>query len=213
MNNLFLWGKKSSGAVPFGTLIALCALWFCISVPLVFLGSYFGFKKDAIELPVKTNQIPRQIPEQPWYLNTVVCIFVGGILPYGTVFIELFFIMSAVWLHQIYYVFGFLLIVLIIMVLTCSEITIVMCYFQLCSEDYNWAWRAFLTSGSSAFYLYAYSFLYFFSQLDVDGFAGGWVYFGYMFMISFTFFILTGAIGFYSCLWFTRTIYGAIKVD
>ena len=31
----------------------------------------------------------------------------GGILPFGSVCIELFFIMSALWLHQIYYVMGF----------------------------------------------------------------------------------------------------------
>ena len=51
-------------AVPFGTLIALFMLWFGISVPLVFVGSYFGYKKPAPDDPVRTNKIPRQIPEQ-----------------------------------------------------------------------------------------------------------------------------------------------------
>jgi transmembrane 9 superfamily protein 2/4 len=64
--NLLIWGQKSSGAVPFGTLFALFFLWFGISVPLVFIGSYFGFKKPAVEDPVRTNKIPRQIPEQAW---------------------------------------------------------------------------------------------------------------------------------------------------
>lgn len=62
--NFLVWGQKSSGAVPFGTLFALCFLWFGISVPLVFVGSYFGYKKPAPEDPVRTNKIPRQIPEQ-----------------------------------------------------------------------------------------------------------------------------------------------------
>ena len=43
-----------------GTLCALTLLWFGISVPLVFVGSYFGFKKAAPEQPVRTNKIPRQ---------------------------------------------------------------------------------------------------------------------------------------------------------
>lgn len=43
--NLVLWSKGSSGAVPFSTLIALLALWFCVSVPLTFVGAYFGFRK------------------------------------------------------------------------------------------------------------------------------------------------------------------------
>jgi transmembrane 9 superfamily protein 2/4 len=66
--NLLIWNQKSSGAVPFGTLFALCFLWFGISVPLVFVGSYFGYKKAAPEDPVRTNKIPRQIPEQPWWV-------------------------------------------------------------------------------------------------------------------------------------------------
>lgn len=62
--NMLVWGQKSSGAVPFGTLFALCFLWFGISTPLVFVGSYFGYKKPAPEDPVRTNKIPRQIPDQ-----------------------------------------------------------------------------------------------------------------------------------------------------
>jgi len=43
--NLILWINGSSAAVPFSTLVALLALWFGISVPLTFVGAYFGFKK------------------------------------------------------------------------------------------------------------------------------------------------------------------------
>lgn len=81
--DLLVWGQKSSGAVPFGTLLAICFLWFGVSVPLVFVGSYFGFKKPAPEDPVRTNKIPRQIPEQPWYMHPVFSCLVGGVLPFG----------------------------------------------------------------------------------------------------------------------------------
>lgn len=43
--NLILWVEGSSAAIPFGTLVAILALWFGISVPLTFVGAYFGFKK------------------------------------------------------------------------------------------------------------------------------------------------------------------------
>jgi transmembrane 9 superfamily protein 2/4 len=39
------------------------------------------------------------------------------------------------------------------------------------------------------------------------------LYFAYMGMVSLTFAMLTGSIGFFACLWFVRRIYGAIKVD
>ena len=37
-------------------------------------------------------------------------------------------------LLQFYYLFGFLALVFLILIITCAEITIVLCYFQLCSE-------------------------------------------------------------------------------
>ncbi|VDK67446.1 unnamed protein product [Onchocerca ochengi] len=80
--NFFLIGKHSSGAIPFTTMIALLFLWFGVDLPL------------AYSHPVRTNQIPRQVPEQPWYLHTLPCMLLAGILPFGAVFIELFFIFS-----------------------------------------------------------------------------------------------------------------------
>lgn len=67
--NFFIWKKSSSGAVPFTTMLYLLLIWSCISLPLVYLGYYIGYKKPAIQNPVRTNQIPRQIPEQLWYMN------------------------------------------------------------------------------------------------------------------------------------------------
>ncbi|CAM9001755.1 unnamed protein product [Rhodiola kirilowii] len=211
--NTLIWGQKSSGAVPFGTMFALVFLWFGISVPLVFIGSYVGFKKPATEDPVKTNKIPRQIPEQAWYMNSIVSVLIGGILPFGAVFIELFFILTSIWLNQFYYIFGFLFIVFIILLITCAEITIVLCYFQLCSEDYLWWWRSYLTSGSSALYLFLYATFYFFTKLEITKPVSGMLYFGYMAVASYAFFVLTGTIGFYACFWFTRLIYSSVKID
>jgi len=211
--NFFVWGEKSSGAVPFGTLCALLVLWFGISMPLVFLGAYFGYRRKPLDLPVRVNQIPRQVPEQVWYMQPAFSVTVGGVLPFGAVFIELFFILSSIWLHQFYYVFGFLLLVFIILIITCAEITMVMCYFQLCAEDYHWWWRAFLTSGSSAGYMFAYSVFYFFTKLEITKFVSALLYFGYMFIATIVFFLLTGTIGFYACYWFVWKIFSAIKVD
>lgn len=48
--NLVLWANGSSAAIPFTTFIALLALWFCVSTPLVFFGAYLGFRR-----PVRSN--------------------------------------------------------------------------------------------------------------------------------------------------------------
>ncbi|CAJ1344901.1 unnamed protein product [Effrenium voratum] len=211
--DLFIWGTQSSGAVPFTTMFALLVLWFGISVPLVFLGAFFGYKKAPVSLPVRTNQIPRQVPAQPWYITGTFSCLVGGVLPFAGVFTELFFIMSSIWQHQFYYLFGFLMLVLLILVVTCAEISITLAYFQLTNEDYNWWWRSFFTSASSALYVFAYSCLYYFTRMQIGHYVGALLYFGYMFVISYTFALITGAIGFSATFMFVRTIYGSIKID
>jgi transmembrane 9 superfamily protein 2/4 len=211
--NLFVWAEGSSSAIPFGTMIGVLALWFLISVPLTFLGAFYGYKRDVDKQPVQTQEIPRAIPEQPWYMTPTVTILVGGVLPFGAVFVELFFILTSIWLDTYYYVFGFLLLVFAILIITCAEISIVLCYFQLCSEDYNWWWRSFLTSGSSAFYLFLYSAFYYSSKLKMDLMVSTILYFGYMFILSILFFLATGVIGYYSCLMFVLKIYSSVKVD
>uniref|UniRef100_A0A8B9H5B1 Transmembrane 9 superfamily member n=1 Tax=Astyanax mexicanus TaxID=7994 RepID=A0A8B9H5B1_ASTMX len=211
--NLILWVEASSAAIPFGTLVAILGLWFGISVPLTFLGAYFGFKKSVIAHPVRTNQIPRQIPEQSFFTKPLPGIVMGGILPFGCIFIQLFFILNSIWSHQMYYMFGFLFLVFIILLITCSEATILLCYFHLCAEDYHWWWRSFLTSGFTAVYLFVYAIHYFFSKLQIQGAASTILYLGYTMIMVLIFFLFTGTIGFFACFWFVHKIYSVVKVD
>ncbi|CAF3928266.1 unnamed protein product [Rotaria sordida] len=114
-----------------------------------------------------------------------------GVLPFGAMFIELFFIFSAIWENQYYYLFGFLFLVFIIIIISCSQISIVITYFQLCGEDYHWWWRSFIASGGSAFYVFVYSIFYFFTKLDITEAIPIMLYFGYTLLICFTFWTLT----------------------
>lgn len=128
--NIALLLEGSSGAIPLITFFKLLFLWFYVSIPLVFIGSYYGYKSEVPTFPVRTNQIPRLIPTQQWYLHPFITISLGGILPFGAVSVELFFILSALWLHQIYYIFGFLFLVMNVLIITCAEITILLNYFH-----------------------------------------------------------------------------------
>lgn len=191
--NIVLWAEDSSSALPFITMFELAAMWFGVSVPLCFVGAYFGFKKAAISYPLRTNQIPRQIPPVALYMRPLPSIIVGGVLPFAAIFMELYFILNSLWAHQVYYVFGFLFVVYLILIIVTSEVCILLCYFHLCAEDYHWWWRAFWTGYSTSFFFLLYCVLYFFFWLDFAGFANTVLYFGYSLLMHFVFGILTGA--------------------
>jgi len=194
-------------------MLLIVILWFGVSVPLVFLGSWMGYRKPLPDFPVATSNIPRPIPLQQWHMKAPFTALIGGLLPFGAIFVELYFILSSLWTGRYYYVFGFLLLTFFILIGTCSEITLVFCYFQLCAEDYHWWWRSFIISGSCGFYVFGYSVYYYYSRLSVHSMVGSMLYFGYMAIISGCIFLFTGMSGYMSTLLFLRKIYGSIKVD
>lgn len=67
-------------------------------------------------------------------MGPIVSMLMAGVLPFGAVFIELFFIFGAIWENEFYYLFGFLFLVFLILALAVAQIAVVMAYFQLCSE-------------------------------------------------------------------------------
>ena len=228
--DLFLWAKESSGAVPFTTMIVIIGIWFLISVPLSFAGSWVGFRQPPFTAPVRTNQIPRQIPPSTSYMRPIPSMLLVGILPFGAIFVELYFIMSSIWSSKVYYMFGFLFLCYGLMIITCAAVTVLMVYFLLCSENYHWHWRAFMTAGASAFYVFLNALFFLITRLQLGGLAGTVLYIGYSALISFLFFILTGmlsltlflnysltqitgTIGFFASWAFVHKIYGSIKID
>lgn len=190
--NLFVWARAASGAVPFGTMLVLVLIWFVISLPLSFAGSWLGFKSPEIAVPVRTNQIPRQIPPASGYMRPIPSMLLVGVLPFGAIFVELYFIMNSIWTSKVYYMFGFLFICYGLMIMTCAAVTVLMIYFLLCAENYHWQWRAFFTAGASAAYVFAYAMLYWIRTLSFSSWTSGVLYLGYSFLISSLFFILTG---------------------
>lgn len=211
--NFFFWGEASSGAIPFYTAMGLLCMWLGISLPLVLTGYYFGFRKSAYEHPVRTNQIPRQIPPQSWFLRVPMSLLVSGALPFGALFIELYFVLNAIWLKEFYYLFGFLFLVFLIVVVCVGIVSIVMTYFQLCAESWNWWWRSFIHGGGVAVYVFLYCCFYFFNKLDISEFIPTLIFFVYSLMMSFTVFLLCGTIGFYFSYVFVNKIYSAVKID
>ncbi|WRT69412.1 uncharacterized protein IL334_006398 [Kwoniella shivajii] len=211
--NLFLVFASASGAVPFGTILAILLLWFLISAPLSVAGYFWGMKHGAFENPVRVSSIPRQIPPKPWYLKTVQAAILGGILPFGAAFVELYFVLSSLFGNRAYYAFGFLFLTFIVVVLTTATVTVLFVYFVLCAEEYRWHWRSFMIGGGSAFWLFAYGVWYWASRLSLDSFTSMVLYFGYLFLFSLLDFLVGGSIGYIATYFAIRRLYSSIRVD
>ncbi|KNC82091.1 hypothetical protein SARC_05620 [Sphaeroforma arctica JP610] len=203
----------SSNAVPFTSILCLLAMWFLISVPLCFLGAYLGFKKSAIEFPMKANPIPRQIPFQSSCGGHISPMLLGGLVPFAAIFVELFFFLNSFWNHRLYFLPAFLFIVYAILLVISAQVSILTVYTQLCVEDYRWWWRSFIAAGSTAIYFAIYSYFYFFTTLKFVDPVSILMFTGFTVLCSLAIMIMCGSIGFLAGLWFVRTIYSSVKLE
>ncbi|XP_030546530.1 transmembrane 9 superfamily member 12 [Rhodamnia argentea] len=210
--NFLLWGSNSTSAIPIYLYFILFTLWFCISVPLTLLGGFLGTRAEAIQYPVRTNQIPREIPARKY--PSWLLVLGAGTLPFGTLFIELFFILSSIWLGRFYYVFGFLLIVLLLLIIVCAEVSVVLTYMHLCVEDWRWWWKAFYASGSVALYVFLYSINYLIFDLQsLSGPVSAMLYLGYSLIMATAIMLSTGTIGFVTSFYFVHYLFSSVKID
>ena len=137
--NIILFFQKYSVGAPLWDVLLVVVMWCGVSIPLVFSGAFAAYKAPAMEFPTITSTIARAIPPPAnFVMHPTFAMLVAGIIPFVAAFVELFFVMSSLWMDQFYYVFGFTLLVYIIMIVTSAEVTILMVYYQLCAENHRW---------------------------------------------------------------------------
>lgn len=208
--------------IPFLVIVKLFLLWIFVSVPLCVVGTLFGRHaklggapgKGGDHFPCRVNAIPRPIPEEvPWYGKPSGLIPLAGLLSFGSIFIELYYVLTSLWNYKFYHVYGFLLGVYCILTIVVSMTSIIVVYFCLNAENYLWQWTAFFSGGSTALYVYVYGIYYFLFKTQMNGFLQTSFYFGYMFLISLTLGILCGTLGHSAASNFVRAIFQNVKVD
>ncbi|EOX98100.1 hypothetical protein QUC31_015353 [Theobroma cacao] len=204
----------SLAAIPFGTMVVVFVIWAFISFPLALLGTVVGRNwSGAPNNPCRVKTIPRPIPEKKWYLTPSVVSMMGGLLPFGSIFIEMYFVFTSFWNYKVYYVYGFMLLVFLILIIVTICVTIVGTYFLLNAENYHWQWTSFFSAASTAVYVYLYSIYYYYVKTKMSGFFQTSFYFGYTLMFCLGLGILCGAVGYLGSNLFVRRIYRNIKCD
>jgi transmembrane 9 superfamily protein 3 len=204
----------SLAAIPFGTMVVVFILWAFISFPLALLGTVVGRNwSGAPNNPCRVKTIPRPIPEKKWYLTPSVIALMGGLLPFGSIFIEMYFVFTSFWNYKVYYVYGFMLLVFLILIIVTICVTVVGTYFLLNAENYHWQWTSFFSAASTAVYVYLYSIYYYHMKTKMSGFFQTSFYFGYTLMFCLGLGTLCGAVGYLGSTLFVRRIYRNIKCD
>ena len=134
----------------FPFFIAVASICIFVILPLTLVGTVLGRNLAGTpDYPCRINAVPRPIPEKKWFMEPLIIIPLGGILPFGSIFIEMYFIFTSFWAYKIYYVYGFMLLVFFILTVVTICVTIVCTYFLLNAEDYRWY----------VFYIYIFFFL------------------------------------------------------
>lgn len=215
--NTIAWFKGTVNYIPFFAMLKLFSLWIFVSVPLCIVGTLMGrhTKTSTDEVfPCRVNAIPRPIPEHvPWYGMPQKIIPFAGLLTFGSIFIELYYVLTSFWNYKVYHVYGFLFGVYFILVLVVSLSTIIVVYFTLSAENYLWQWTAFLSGASTSLYVFIYGVYFFLFRTNMFGLTQTCFYFGYTILLSFFLGAICGTIGYIAGSYFVRSIFGNIKLD
>eukprot|EP00467_Chlorarachnion_reptans_P000344 CAMPEP_0114522410 /NCGR_PEP_ID=MMETSP0109-20121206/20724_1 /TAXON_ID=29199 /ORGANISM="Chlorarachnion reptans, Strain CCCM449" /LENGTH=590 /DNA_ID=CAMNT_0001703619 /DNA_START=67 /DNA_END=1839 /DNA_ORIENTATION=- len=204
----------STSALPLNMVFMIIFLFAVVTFPLSILGSMRAKKQDnEFKPPCLPNVKPRELPVIPWYRSALFQMLMAGFLPFSAIYIELHYIFASVWGHRVYTLFGILTLAFIILLIVTAFVTVALTYFQIAMEDYRWWWRSFLSGGSTGVFVFLYAAFYYYHRSEMSGSLQFVFFFGYMFLVSYGFFLMLGAVGYWMASVFIRHIYETIKID
>lgn len=205
---------KSTRALPLWTIASIALLWATVTIPLTLFGAIVGKNQSRpFEAPSRTAKIPREIPKCSWYRKPTFVAVVSGLMPFSSIYVEMYFIFGAVWGHKIFQVYEMLAIVFCILLIVTTITTATAVYFQLLMENYKWAWASVLYGGSVGVYMLCYSTFYYIWPSPLKGFMQGNFFFGTMLVVSYAFFLMCGTVGFFAARKFVLFLYSSLKSD
>ena len=190
-------------------------LWYAFAViPATVFGGVTGRHFFFVgPNPTRVGLIKRTIPPTPFFLSTFFVAFAISLLSFGSIFMEIHYILVALHQYNMSHVWGFSLIVtlLLFVVVACS--TVVAVYLRLSFENYHWHWMSFIAPASIAFFVFGYSVYYFFWKTEMTGMLQTMYFFAFSSILSCIVGTMCGFVGFTSSAWFVRRIYTNIKTD
>ena len=177
--SLLSYVYQSITEFPWKTILVFLLLFFCLALPLQLVGTLIGRSINGNpHNPCRVSSVPSEIPTNVWYGGPGTLVLVSGILPFGCIFVEVFFVFASIWSYKYYYMYGFLI------AITgggwdegwvCESIVVT--YLLLNSENYHWRWTSFLSGMSIGLYLFLYCIYFYLAKTQMSGLLQAVVFF------------------------------------
>lgn len=202
--------QNFEGILDYVEMVSVLILWFCFSVPLSCIGAFFGYRNAK---PVVFNKVPRPIGDvdrRGWGL----VFFVGGFLPFACIFMQIRYIVQSVWDHSfvaLFFVFVFLSLALVVVV--SAQVGILLAYMVMKKYEYRWWWISFFVPASSSGYFLLYFTYYSYYHICAPTLTTIATYFGYLFLSTIVFALITGTSGVLGTFFFLQKIFSLIKSE
>ena len=119
----------------------------------------------------------------------------------------------SLWNYKVYYVYGFMLLVFLILAIVTACVTVVATYFLLNAENYHWKWTSFFSGASVGIYVGLYSIHFLLFKTKMSGFFQISFYLGYSLLACIAIGLMQGAIGHVAASVFCQHIYRQVKAD
>lgn len=191
-------------------------MWVIFCIPVSFVGTFFGRhlgRSAALNQTNNVNQLPRMIPPKPWYHKTWALLLWTGMAPFSTIFVELFFVYTALFHYKFYYMYGFMELIFILLLFVTMAMNVIVVYFTLNNEDHKWQWVPSKIGFSVGLYVFLYSLYYYTYRTNMSG-SLQFVHFVSM-NITLSIFValMCSSVGFYAANLFVSRIYRVSKFE
>jgi transmembrane 9 superfamily protein 2/4 len=208
LNNMIMWDHSSSAGLSAWMVLGAFVLWGVHSV-LCLMGMFLGVRVASVRFPTAVNNIPRFIPKQPWYNNRIVVFLCAGVIPFAVFWIELYYLLQAIWMGHWVATFAFVFISVMFLTLATAFVSIMAVFLRLRTEDYHWWWRSFWIGTTPVLYIFLYM-MYFIRYMKLMSLASLVIYIVYSTLFCFSFAIYLGGVGIFASYYFVFTIYEAL---
>ncbi|KAL2899448.1 Transmembrane 9 superfamily member 5 [Bienertia sinuspersici] len=202
----------STAALPFGTIVLLFPIYTFIIALFLALGGIVGRYYSCTKFVPPTKRYVREIPPLTWYRKIQIQMFLGGLLPFSAVLVELHLFYASMWSYKLFTLPSILFLSFSILVCLTTILSVGLTYIQLSVEDPEWWWRSVIRGGSTAIFMFVYC-IYFYARSQMNGFMQLCNFLGYNICICYAGFLMLGAVGFRASSWFIYRMNYSVKSE